>query len=148
MLAREGEAAPGAGGATFDAFFPSTLFEARGTEAGDFAFLASLELGEGVVVEGVNDYGLWVYDGAAGALELLVRAGDAIDMSAAGDGSDVRTVRDICFSSSEGLSTSRLLAYSLGFADGTSAAFVTQIPTPGALSIFALGACAGVRRRR
>ena len=70
LVAREGDAAPDAGGVVFDKFIASVI-----NSAGEAAFMANLRTGAtGPVVDGSNDRGLWSQ--GSGSLALVAREGD------------------------------------------------------------------------
>ncbi len=70
LVAREGDAAPGAGGVVFGLFIASVI-----NSAGEAAFMANLRTGAtGPVVDGSNDRGLWSQ--GSGSLALVAREGD------------------------------------------------------------------------
>ncbi|MEM1422732.1 MAG: hypothetical protein AAGH64_01895 [Planctomycetota bacterium] len=134
-LVRDGGIAPGTDGALFDDvssdFFqefssPSFAVNTRG----DAVIPATLRADTSGVEQGVNDAGLWAYDSLSGALVMLVRTGDAVDVAYEGETPDVRTVASILFEPSQGLADNGRVGYTLEFTDGSFAAFSTRIGEP------------------
>lgn len=73
LVAKQGDTAPGTGGATFASFDPPVI---GGQE--QMAFIGSLT---GAGVTGSNDQGVWREDANGGALQLLLRKGDTLATS-------------------------------------------------------------------
>ena len=104
-----------------------------------------------------NALGLFAYDSAMGETVLLLRTGDLFDVDDAPDSEDLRVIDtleiDIFRKGNSGdgasISDDDYLVTRIGFTDGTSGLFRVQIPTPGALALFAAtGLGVGRRRRR
>ena len=144
LVAREGDAAPGTGGANYSSFFGTVALN----DAGETAFLASLG---GAGGPPTTNSGLFLSDGL-GATQLILRTGDLIDLG----GGDLRTVSDIV--DLEGLNGLGQLAFRAGFSDGSSAILIADtrgtqsavIPLPASVTLL-LSGVAGlglVARRR
>ena len=123
LVARRGNAAPGAGSATFAAFnFPCLA------EDGREAFTASLTTSTAAGVTAANDTGLWVRS-AAGSLDLALREGQRFAVTAG----DERTVAAITLPAAQQSGRSpfsddgRLLVL-IGFTDGTAALARLTLP--------------------
>lgn len=119
---------------------------------GQVAFTSTL-FGSGVTT--ANDLAL--YAGVPGTLFKVVRKGDAVDVDP-GIGIDLRIVNDIDFANFSGgqdgdflsLGDSGVIAYQLGFTDGSNGIFtsVVPIPEPGTIGVFAAGFLGLVALRR
>ncbi len=129
LVARRGDLAPGA-----DAPFGGFSFSLIDVNSiGPVVFGASL-LREGDVTD-ANDFGLWA--GAPGAVRLVVREGDLIDVDP-GPGKDLRTVRlafvtgssRANFGNPVALNDSGLLALLLEFDDGSEAICTFDLSAP------------------
>lgn len=121
LIARKGEHAPGtAAGAAFASFGDPVM-----NASGRAAFQATLA---GTGVTGANNAGIWAEDGS-GLLRLLVRTGDAIEVSPG----DTRTVTGLSMVTGSGGQDGRRRSYNdsgkvafvAQFLGGTSGVFVT-----------------------
>lgn len=144
LVAREGDVAPGTGGALFDQF--DVFFGAPDlNDGGDAAFLAMLA-GPGVTP--ATDRGLFFGDGLGG-LSMLVREGDVLDVG----GGDLRTINTLSFLN--GLSDTGDVGFQATFTDGSSGVFVLEaaasapvpLPASGWLLLAGLGAFGVLRRK-
>ncbi len=140
VVAREGNVAPGTGGATFSAFGSPAL-----NNAGETAFSANLT---GAGVTGANNSALFLSD-RLGEVSLLAREGDVLDLGAG----DQRTLNTISFFN--GLNAAGDVAFLATFTDFSSAILVLEadgmarIPVPGSLPLLLAGLAAfGLIRRR
>ena len=121
LVAREGDVAPGTGGATFSFFRAPAL-----NDAGETAFLADLT--------GPNDRG--IFTGAG----LVAREGDLIDFG----GGDLRTILSLVFSGN-GLNNQGELAFFASFTDGSQAIVIADlsstavVPLPAPLALLLSG---------
>jgi hypothetical protein len=75
LVAREGDQAPGAGGATFASF--GSVSGPLLNDLGETAFIAKLQ---GAGITSANDFGIWATD-SSGQLRLIVREGDTIEVA-------------------------------------------------------------------
>ncbi|GAB4544930.1 MAG: hypothetical protein Tsb0013_02390 [Phycisphaerales bacterium] len=137
LFLREGDAVPGDESSTFD-----TLRSFHMNNAGDIVFTGSTDPSNSF------SSGLWAYLADEQRFETIVSIGDLFDVSVAQDGSDLRTVSYI----QDGyqklvLNDNRQLLFELWFTDGTNGTFVTTIPAPGAIAVFA-GAALLITRSR
>jgi hypothetical protein len=144
LIAREGSAAPGTGGAMFGSFQTTTPAM---NGLGQLAFVAALT-GPGVT-NGANDRALYFFDPEDG-LTILARSGDTVPI----DGVS-RTYADMFITS--GTQTSgtqdgevmglndlgQITVFSL---NGDS--YLITVPEPGSLALLGLGALACLARRR
>jgi hypothetical protein len=138
LVAREGDPAPGAGGAVFAPALLPTFEQVAVGAGGDFAFRAVLS-GSGVTTS--NNTGIW--RASDGVLELVVREGDPIEL-APGVFRTLQTVQLLegqapTSGGAVGMSPGGELAMLLGFADGQA---IVVAPEAGAalLAFAALGA--------
>jgi hypothetical protein len=150
LVAREGDLAPGAGGARFGSLADvgnglGQQFNGRG----QVAFEAPLT---GLDVTAANDRGMWVTD-LSGTLRMVTREGDPFDVS---DGPLVEEFRTVRLTNLQWLGNSSFndngqLVIALNFTDDTAGAFVidTAVPEPSTavLAIAAVGAALGRQRR-
>jgi len=147
LVARQGEAAPGAGDAVFRDL-ANEVFALN--EAGQIAFSTRLA-GNSVSLD--NDYGLWASD-TEGDLVLLLREGQQLDVGDAVLGtSDLRTVASIAFdagvaspSTAGGLNESGLVSVAVTFTDDTAAVVILSVPEPATLGL-TLGLAGLIGRR-
>jgi hypothetical protein len=141
LVAREGEAAPGAGGAVFNNFFNYVL-----NAKDQMIFQAGLK-----DAGGSNQYGLWAFD-PSGGLALVVREGDLFEV-APGDRRTVGLVSTMQHVSgnedgqSNSLGDDGRVVFRVQFADGTAGVFSAQVPEPSGVVVLAAGAAAALRRR-
>jgi hypothetical protein len=149
LLAREGDAAPGAGGVVFADLAPGRLPSV--SDDGSVAFIAALT---GTGVTEANDVGIWRAN--ATGLRLVAREGDVIDLDP-GPGTDLVTISELRnFNSwppdpSSGYAAFDAqggLAWTAVFTDGRSAIFYTPVPEPTALLAVAAGGLFLLRLRR
>lgn len=136
LVARQGDTAPGTGGASYGAF--GTLDSGGGTQlvtvgpTGATAFYSPLT-GTGVTT--ANDRAIFV--DTPGGVVLVVREGDEIDLDP-GLGIDLATVRslaliDTLLGNQAGFSavgSDLQIAYSAEFTDGRSASLIAVVPVP------------------
>ena len=128
LIAREGAAAPGTPEGVAFAVFDAPVLNA----AGQIAFVGGLT---GVGVTASNDRGIWATD-AAGALQLIVREGDSIEV-APGVMRTVNALATLVSTGDDGGGPSGFndageLAFTTSFTDGSSGAFVSsRVQTPG-----------------
>ena len=143
LVAREGDTAPGTGGAAF------ALFDVPGlNDDGDIAFTAILT---GAGVTGSNS--LW-FGANGGPLELIVRTGDLLEV-APGDGRIVAEFFVFSFNSGF-FNNADQVGFLAVFSDGSEGVFVatvdgvTAVPAPGSVAVLAAGLAglALLRRRR
>jgi hypothetical protein len=159
--AREGDAAPGAGGALFGQFGTASplgfgqLFTIG--PSGHAAFYAPLT-GSGVTT--ANDTSIWAQ--TPDGLKLVVRKGDQVDLDP-GPGADLATVANLSLldnGPNAGLGTSAgyasvggddQVAWAATFTDGRSGVFVSVVPVPEPAAVLAVAAAgvlgAGAARR-
>jgi hypothetical protein len=145
LLAREGDAAPGAGAGVAFGDVASTFAI---NDSGHVAFINILT---GTGVTGNNSMSLWWADGV-GTLSLIVRAGNAFEVAPG----DVRTVSSIVFDGGSGdedgtpagFNDADQVAFRLDFTDGSSGIFVATVPEPGSALLAACGAAALFTMRR
>jgi hypothetical protein len=124
LIAREGDPAPGTGGALFADLSSPVLFVSA---------LGQIVLERTVTGPGVNntnDRALWMTD-AAGDLQLVVREGDLFDIDDDPGTTDLRTVQSFFFGGSTP-SDNGEIAFSLLYTPSDSGVFVVQIDPPGA----------------
>ena len=161
-VAREGNPAPGAGGAVFGALGTSSplgfgsLFSIGPN--GHAAFYAPLT---GAGVDSTNDTGIWAQ--TPGGVKLVVRKGDLIDLDP-GPGTDLAAVANLSLldnGPSGGFGTSAgyasvggddQITWAATFTDGRSGVFVSSMPVPEpgstvAFSAAAIAVGAWLRRR-
>jgi hypothetical protein len=150
LVAREGDLAPGAGGAAFDSFFFSGL-----NNAGDVVFDARLR-GAGITL--ANNDALFAWRG--GAFEMILREGGLIDIG----GGDLREVLSFQFGGQRGFNEYGDIAFYAelgpgGGGHGVSGIFVYEadrIPPPSVvplpptvgLMLVGMGALGAIGRRR
>jgi hypothetical protein len=160
MQARQGDVAPGTGGALFGVL--GTMNPVFGNGAllnvgpnGDVAFYAPLT-GAGVTTS--NDTGIWIASGAT--VRLVAREGDVLDLDP-GPGVDLDTITSLSIAESllansggsAALSNDPILTWSAQFADGRYATFnsvIAAVPEPSSVAIVAaciLGGGLYFRRR-
>ena len=146
LVARTGDAAPGAGaGVNYSSFSTPVL-----SDAGQVAYLTTLT---GTGVTDANDFGLFAADLLGNDL-LIAREGDLFDVDPTA-GFDLRTITDggISFligrgdDTLTGLGNDGTLAFQLSFTDGTSGLFTAVVPEPSSLAVLGLGGVALLRRR-
>jgi hypothetical protein len=155
-VAREGNVAPGTGGALFNTVGNSSPLGFGALPSlgpnGEVAFFATLT-GTGVTT--TNDTGIWLRD--AGGLKLVAREGDVIDLDP-GAGADLATISGLTIVEdirSPGMGYAAIdstggLTWLATFTDGRSAVMYTPTPEPGTVLGIAAGALAlgaAVRRR-
>lgn len=152
LVAREGDAAPGAPGTFFGALRTSASTGLN--DAGQLGFSGSLT---GPGVDASNDVGIWATD-RAGTLRLIARKGEQLEIAPG----DFRTISRLWWTGTEGNGTGALsafnnrgeIAFYAEFTDGVSGVFVSSlatIPEPSAAALAALGISCGlthVRRRQ
>ncbi len=117
---------------------------------GQVAFTANLS-GPGVSVGLGNGASLWAVD-TTGERILVARSGTTF-VDALGNSHLIQSINFAGNTGNEdgrvsGFNNSGDLAFTLQFTDGTGGAFVTHIPSPGAMSLLGLGTLAALRRRR
>jgi hypothetical protein len=150
-VALQGEPAPGAGTATYADFGTNNLAL---NGSGQVAFSAVLA-GPGVTT--ANDAALFA--GIPGAVQLVVRKGDTIDVDPGGS-TDFRTISAIAFTAGSGgqdgrgasIADNGTFIYRLNFTDGTSGVFTSVVPVPEPAFILAMAGMLAIghrmRRRR
>jgi hypothetical protein len=149
-VAREGDPAPGAGGALFGQFGTASpigfgqLFTIGAN--GQAAVYAPLT-GTGVTT--ANDTGIWAQSSIG--LTLVVRKGDLVDLDP-GPGIDMATVTNLSlldngpsggFGTSAGYASvggNRQVAWAATFADGRSGVFVSVVPVPEPTAVLTIAA--------
>jgi hypothetical protein len=158
VIMREGDVAPGTGGATFvyTPQFPTAQSSTipAVSESGFVAFCADLT-GAGVTT--ANNAGIWVWDGSL--LHMIMRKGDVIDLDP-GSGTDLATVssfnvwEEVYRGTRSGFGSfdaNNRLVWHVGFTDGRFAAVMTAIPEPTTIAMIGvtalLGRYAAVRAR-
>ncbi len=153
LIVREGDVAPGAGGAVFGNLSAGAVHSPLAlNDAGDVAFLAEIT-GTGVTVE--NDRGIFATEG--GVLDLILREGDLLDIG----GGDLRTITSLSFTP-RSFNNSGDIAFRASFSGGAigpagQGIFVYEagsvsaaVPLPPALGLmlFGVAALGFVGRRR
>ncbi|MEO0993584.1 MAG: choice-of-anchor tandem repeat NxxGxxAF-containing protein, partial [Pseudomonadota bacterium] len=145
LVVREGDAAPGTGGAVFAGFGAPSL-----NDMGEILFGAGLA---GPGVTGANNSALFLWDGIR-APSLLLREGSVLDLG----GGDQRTVNRLEITSNA-FNNDREVVFTAGFTDASQGIFVleaeapgpgpTPVPLPasGWLLLAGLGALGALRRR-
>ena len=150
VVMREGDVAPGAGGATFVINTTNPNFQSSSipsvSQSGFVAFCADLT-GPGVTT--ANNAGVWVWDG--NVLHMIMRKGDVIDL-------DPGPVTDLAIVSTFNLweeswrgtrsgfasfDANNRLVWHVGFTDGRFAAMMTAIPEPTTLAMIGVTALLG-----
>jgi hypothetical protein len=146
LVARTGDPAPGISGATFSTLSLQRLFTLN--DLGQLAFIAQLA-GPGITT--ANDSSIWATD-VSGALHLIAREGDAIDV-AAGTSRTISELllREGAVSESIALNNRGQVAFRARYSDGEGV-FISNavaVPEPTAL-LLVLAACplATLRHRR
>lgn len=146
LIAREGDAAPGTGGAVLGNWLGTTF---SSNNAGQIVFTSPLLGGD--VVGTTNNSVLYGYTPGYG-LTMITRKGDSFEVSPtvfktisqftvqSGDNSD---------GASQGLNENGQIVIQLSFTDGSAALVTSVVPTPGSLAVAAAGCMLlGARRRR
>jgi hypothetical protein len=164
MLAREGNTAPGTGGAVFGQLGTGSPTFAFGqiftlNRDGRAAFYAPLT---GTGTDATNNTGIWAQ--TDGGLVLVVRKGQQIDLDP-GPGTDLATIASLGLYDNgpptgfgQGMNAGYgsfgagfEVAWAATFTDGRTAAFVSVIPVPEPLGVLAVAGAGGwlaTRRRR
>ena len=144
LLAREGDAAPGA-----DAVF-GNLRSPSLNALGFAVFTADLR-GDGV--DFTNNSGLWIA-APDGDVQLFLREGDTIDVGGSGD-ADLRTIERFNLSAGSngdgrelGFNDAGQLALHIDFTDGSEGIFVATIPAPTTAALLCVVPATLARRRR
>ncbi len=128
-VAREGDVAPGAGGATFVASPSGETFPAPAIAAsGDVLFYGRLA---GAAIDTTNNAGYW--SGPPSGPQLRVRVGDAVPAAGAG-----RRLRGLSAMPTWNASGTLLFDATTVDADGLAAQQALLVGTPGALGLVAL----------
>jgi hypothetical protein len=121
LVARRGGAVPGVPGATFTEMAIGRLFD-----TGDYLWMGRFQ-GEGV--DASNDQGAFL-TGTDGITRLVLRTGDAVDVS--GDGSDTRVLASFGTDTDpRGGGAAVRQAFELLFTDGSAGVFVGEIVSGG-----------------
>ncbi len=150
LVALSGHAAPGAGpGVTFGDF-SSVNFSLN-----DERLLVFSTQVTGTGVTSANDLGLWLAD-PTGAISLLLRTGDILDVNDDPSITDMRTLAGFGFlgdygrrdGGSSAFNSAGELALLATFTDGSQGVFVMTVPAPAALCLLPLMAMRGLRRQR
>lgn len=146
LVAREGDVAPGTGGAAFGEFLNTAFLSID--EGGSGAFRMNLT-GPGVTA--ANAGSIWSFDSASN-LQLIARMGDTINVDGV-----MRTINlirtNFGANGDNGFATSLAndrFAYTANFTDGSSAVLIAHVPEPSAcgLILITLAATLGRRTRR
>lgn len=117
LVARKGDAAPGAGAGLFGTFGTPAL-----NASGQTAFMASLY---GNTVNNTNEEGIWAED-RTGALRLIARQGDLLDVSDDPFTNEYRTIQSLSFG---GLNDVGQVVFQARFVDGSQGVFVSSVAT-------------------
>ena len=127
LAVREGDVAPGTGGATFQ-----NIEQFSFNDFGNTAFRGVLTIGGGVTFD--NHTGIWT---EGSALDLVIRAGDILEVNPG----DFRTLSAVSLAGTGGaLNNNTQLAFLGAFTDGSRGIFrASKVPEPAALALFALG---------
>jgi hypothetical protein len=135
LIARTGSGGPGPNVGT-GVNFSSFIAEAQNAQ-GNIVFSATLT---GAGVTSNNDTGLWEW--ANGKLNEIVREGDLFEVDPRSANADLRTVSSISFMPYGGengfpaaFNDHGVLAFQLGFTDGSSGVFTAQMRMPGDLNL-------------
>lgn len=150
LVAREGDAAPGAPGVTFSVFGGDLLLNG----AGQTVFFANLE----GAVDNSNDRGIWATN-RHGVLTYIVREGDVIDVSNDPLYPDFRTIEQVDYLKNTGNQDGRpspfndlgQLMFQATFTDGSEGLFLSSavaIPEPCSGLLVILACALGLWRTR
>lgn len=140
VVAREGDAVPGASSGINFSFFYSPVLNSNGQTA--FMGLVS-----GAGIDDSNDRGIWAED-MFGNVHLIALEGDLLDVDD-GPGTDFRTIRELSFYGRSGnddgfrsgFNDLGQIAYRAAFTDGSEGIFISNlvmVPEPTSLSLVAL----------
>ncbi|QDV76344.1 DUF7453 family protein [Botrimarina mediterranea] len=129
LIAREGDPAPGTDARFGNMISPDPFFSPSLNGRGQVVFSSRLS---GTGVDASNDSAIWAYDG--GALRLIAREGDSIDVSDDPHSPDLRTIEsldaELRSSNDDGLPSGfndrGQIAFYAAFTDGTSGVFVSD----------------------
>lgn len=127
LIVREGSNAPGTDAGVNFSFLGTPAFN----DSGQVAFLGVLD---GADVTSENDRGIWAED-TSGALTLIAREGDLLNVSDAPGQIDLRTIETLEFASrassedgrGQGFNNLGQIVFASTFTDGTSGVFVSNL---------------------
>jgi len=151
LVAQVGDLAPiGSGEARFDLLYEHSL-----NDRGQSAFSARLA---GATIDAANDWAIFAED-KFGALQLIAREGDMLDVSSDPNSTDYREIEGLSFDgqslyadSPEGSFNNRgQLAFYATFTDGTSGIFISNlvaVPEPSSLVLLVIASLALTRQCR